>query len=392
MKLLNGLAAQYIRDPLRDLALNAMAAKRPLTDRSRDTLRALDPKEVIAFAERNEIGPIIAKAILDDEKSGDLPGRELWKEIYEVSHRRMSILMGTLDRVADKFAEADIPLVGLKNAGIARGIYPDPAACPMGDLDVLIPRSRFLEAHRLLLEMGFELESRSTVEPAELEAAFESGGTEYRQEIEGETVWFELQWRPVAGRWIREEQEPSGDDLLDDAVAIAGSNVLLLEPTSNLLQVCLHTAKHTYVRAPGLRLHTDVDRIVAFTEPNWQEFVAWVKRIEVVTAAYFSLAIAKALLGTEIPGWVLSELRPPKWKREIITRWLKRCDIFEPNEQKFNRAEMVGFHALLYDDAAGLTASVFDTDKDHLTLHELPQNLRRGASRVADLLTRYESN
>ncbi|AWV91148.1 nucleotidyltransferase family protein [Bradymonas sediminis] len=392
MKLLTKLADQYRQDPLRALALNAMAAQTPLNERSVQTLRATSPEKVIEFAKRNEIGPIIAKAILDHPACDDLAGRDLWQEIYDASHRRMTILMDTLDRVANKFAEADIPLVGLKNAGIARGIYPDPAACPMGDLDVLIPRKPFLEAHALLLEMGFVLETRSTVEPAELQAAFEGGGTEYRKEVDGETVWFELQWRPVAGRWIRAEQEPSGDDLIADAVTIEDSNVLLLEPTANLLQVSLHTAKHTYVRAPGLRLHTDVDRIVAYADPDWEKFVAWVKRIEVITAVYFSLALSKALLGTDIPDWVLRELQPPRWKRELIARWLQKADIFEPNEKKFNRAEMIGFHTLLYDDAAGFTASVFDTDKDHLTLQELPQNLRRGASRVADLLTRYDSN
>jgi hypothetical protein len=391
MDLLEKLANRYKSDPLRRLALHAMAARQPLDEEDLHTLRTQNPDRVIAFAERNEIGPIIGKAILESD-TADIPAYERWKEIYERSKRRMNVMMSTLDRVATRLAADDIPLVGLKNAGIARGIYPDPAACPMGDLDVLIPKLQFMTAHSALLELGFELDSRSTVEPAELELMFESGGTEYSQEIDGETVWFELQWRPVAGRWIRQEQEPSGDDLIAEAVSIPESDVLLLDPTSNLLQVSLHTAKHTYVRAPGLRLHTDVDRIVAFTEPDWAEFVERVKHLEVITAVYFSLAIAKALLGTPIPDHVLEDLAPPAWKREVIARWLAKCDIFEPEEQKFNRAGMIGFHALLYDDAAGLTASVFDTDKDHLTLRELPQKLRRGVHRVTDLLTRYESN
>jgi hypothetical protein len=389
MNSLATLAEHYRRDPLRHLALDAMAASRPLSDESLTTLRATSPSRVIGFAERNELGPIIGKAVLESDAE-DIPAREQWREIYDASSRRMSILMATLDWVADRFSEEDIPLVGLKNAGIARGIYPDPAACPMGDLDVLIPRSRFHEAHGLLLEMGFEFESRSSIEPDELEEAFEGGGTEYRKEIDGETVWFELQWRPVAGRWIRQDQEPSGDDLIAEATPAEGSKVLILDPTSNLLQVALHTAKHTYVRAPGLRLHTDVDRIVTFAEPDWVAFVERVIRLETITAVYFSLAIAHELLGTDIPASVLRALQPPLWKREIIARWLARADIFEPHEQKFNRAGMIGFHALLYDDAAGLTASVFDTDKDHLTLRDLPRNLRRGVHRVTDLLIRYE--
>lgn len=391
MGFLEKLANRYKSDPLRRLALHAMAARQPLTAEDLYTLRTEEPDKVIEFAERNELEPIIGKAILESDTT-DIPAYERWKELYQASERRMSVLMSTLDRVASRLAENDIPLVGLKNAGIARGIYPDPAACPMGDLDVLISKSRFNEAHRILLELGFELESRSTVEPAELEAMFEGGGTEYVQEIDGETVWFELQWRPVAGRWIRQDQEPSGDDLIADAISIPDSDVRLLDPTSNLLQVALHTAKHTYVRAPGLRLHTDVDRIVAFAEPDWDEFIERVKRLEVVTAVYFSLAIARALLGTPIPHRVLDELAPSAWKREVIARWLAKCDIFEPRQQKFNRAEMIGFHAVLYDDAAGLTASVFDTDKEHLTISDLPQNLRRGVHRVADLLMRYDSS
>ena len=46
----------------------------------------------------------------------------------------------------------------------------------------------------------------------------------------------------------------------------------ILSPEDNLLQVALHTAKHSYVRAPGFRLHSDVDRIVCFQEINWNIF------------------------------------------------------------------------------------------------------------------------
>ncbi len=38
----------------------------------------------------------------------------------------------------------------------------------------------------------------------------ESGGTEYVKRLSDEAVWIELQWRPIAGRWIRKDQEPDG--------------------------------------------------------------------------------------------------------------------------------------------------------------------------------------
>ena len=85
-------------------------------------------------------------------------------------------------------------------------------------------------------------------------------------------MWVELQWRPVAGRWIREDQEPNADDLINRSLPITGTNVRLLAPEDNLLQVCLHTAKHSYMRAIGFRLHTDVDRIVNYQNINWNIF------------------------------------------------------------------------------------------------------------------------
>ena len=52
-----------------------------------------------------------------------------------------------------------------------------------------------------------------------------------------------------------------GDDLIDRSQQIEGTSLRILSPEDNLLQVCLHTAKHSYVRSPGFRLHLDVDQL-----------------------------------------------------------------------------------------------------------------------------------
>jgi len=96
------------------------------------------------------------------------------------------------------------------------------------------------------------------------------------------------------------------------------------------------------------------------------------------------------LLGTPIPADVLAALAPPAWKRDLVMRWLRRADFFEPDAKKFSRPGMMAFHALLYDDAAGLAASAMGTDRAHLGLRHLPGNLARGARRVFDLATRYQ--
>ncbi|KPV53921.1 hypothetical protein SE17_06810 [Kouleothrix aurantiaca] len=230
----------------------------------------------------------------------------------------------------------------------------------MGDLDVLVERRHFRRAHAILLAHGYNFEFRSPLEEAELDAAEQGGGAEYWKLLpSGEKMWFELQWRPVAGRWIRPDQEPSAEELMARSIPIEGTAVRLLAPEDNLLQVALHTAKHSYVRAPGFRLHTDVDRIVRRQVIDWNLFVKRVKALQVKTAVYFSLALPKLLFDTPIPDDVLDQLRPPAWKERLISRWLQKVGIFNPDKPKFGRLEFILFTAMLYDDAGGLWRGIF---------------------------------
>lgn len=378
-------------DAFRQATLAAMAATdRP--GRLEAIRRVVAPDRYDAwldFAERNRVEAIVAHALLDLAGRGAVGGRAA--AIHDAATARMKVLGDALDRVAARFAGEGIRVVALKNAGIARGIFPCPGCCPMGDVDTLIDRARFRDAHRLILEEGFDLASRAPdVEPADLEHGLGSGGTEYRALIDGHEVWFELQWRAIAGRWIRKDQEPETPALLARSVAIPGTDIRLLHPDDNMLQVCLHTAKHTYVRAPGLRLHTDVDRLTTFTPPRWDALVAEARARTIATPVYFSLALARALLDTPIPDDVLLALAPPRWKRDLVVGWLRRIDVFEPDQRKFRRPDMMVFHALLYDSAGGLLASALDTEPSQLARPAAyPALLRRGVGRMRDLMTRY---
>ena len=101
----------------------------------------------------------------------------------------------------------------------------------MGDLDVLVDPRHFRAAHQVLVEDGFEFEFRSPFESAEIDEAELGGGSEYWKKLpSGEKLWFELQWRPVAGRWIRPDQEPKASELVERSVAIEGSVVRMLAP------------------------------------------------------------------------------------------------------------------------------------------------------------------
>ncbi len=313
-------------------------------------------------AKKNEVEAAVAHALNDVLMPGKIPAH--WGLAHESIFNRIHGYMVELDRVAEMFVKNGISLVALKNSGIARGIHDCIGCCPMGDLDVLIEKGHFRNAHEILLSENYQFEFRSPMEIAEIEDAVKSGGTEYWKILpNGDKLWFELQWRPVAGRWLRPDQEPTAEELMDRSVSIEGTAVRLLSPEDNLLQVSLHTAKHTYVRAPGFRLHLDVERIVRNQSIDWDIFLERVLKLQVKTAVYFSLIIPNELFDTPIPEHILLALKPSFWKETIITLWLNKVGLFNPHEKKFSKIGYIIFTSLLYDDFRGLLRSIFPEKK-----------------------------
>jgi hypothetical protein len=292
---------------------------------------------------------------------GALGAPERWSRAHEQVATRIGAYMSLLDEIATALSAHGIPIIALKNAGIARGIYTCLGCSPMGDIDTLVRQADFWRAHEILLGLGYTPSTRTQYNPG----GAASGGLEYKRQVEqAGNIWLELQWRSVAGRWIQRSQEPGTDDLFARSIAIEGTKIRLLGHEDNLLQVCLHTAKHSYLRAPGLRLHTDVERIVRGTPIDWEIFLRMVKNLKVKTAVYFSLWLPSVLIGTPVPLEVLQELEPfPARKRGLVRR-IQQAGLFYPNAgHKFSAMKYILFNLLLYDDAGSLLRAVFpDSD------------------------------
>jgi hypothetical protein len=311
-----------------------------------------------AFAQREGSVSIVAAGLRDACLNNAFSSR--WQQAAKEVEALLTLYLEQLDRVAAALDAEGIRLVALKNSGIARGIHRDLAGCPMGDIDALVSPKDFRRAHEIMKSLGFELGDRSPFEVDDLEEAERHGGTEYTYTIrDGSVLWFELQWRPVAGRWIRPDQEPPADELLDRSVEIPGSKARLLASEDNLLQVCLHTAKHSYVRAPGFRLHTDVDRIVRRCPIDWDLFCSRVESIGVRTAVYLSLRIPADLLRTPVPAEVLRRLNFAPRKHRLMLRWLARVGWFNPKQKKWSKLGYIGFTLLLYDSSGGIVRALF---------------------------------
>lgn len=318
----------------------------------------VDEEKFFSEAKINGVASIVADALIKVFNSNNIS--ECWLKEFEKVSNTTASYMAALDIAANLLSENNIRMVALKNSGITRGLYARHGASPMGDLDVLVLEDQFSEAHKLLSKNGFKLKFRSALEKDTIESAIKSGGAEYSYKLpNGENLWFELQFRPVAGRWITADREPNTSELVARSISINNSSVRLLSPEDNLIQVALHTAKHSFVRAPGFRLHTDVDRIVLEQKIDWDLFVSKVSELRVKVAVYMSLSMAKSLLSTPIPSEVLLKLKPSSMKIFLINKWLARVGIFRPDEPKWSKPGYIIFVCLLFDDLSSFMSAIF---------------------------------
>lgn len=315
-------------------------------------LEGTEPGTFFAICREHELDGVVASHILEAQLM-ELPSE--WRAAYEAEKKHLSILRDKATDICRIMAEHGIRMVVLKNGGIMCDMVADAAACPMEDIDSLVRKKDFLAAHELLLQCGLTFQFRSAFEKEELEAAYRDGSTEYYVETpSGNKMWFELAWRAVAGRWIRQDLEPDADGLVERAYCAEGTEVGILSPEDNLLQVCVHTAKHSYVRAPGLRLHLDVERIVAHKPIDWDLFLQRVKAAHVKTSTYFSLYFAKRLFDTPIPDEVLKALEPPRRKKEKVLSLLGKAGLLHPKQKKFSKLQFLRFQTSLYDSVADM--------------------------------------
>jgi hypothetical protein len=101
------------------------------------------PREPVGWAVRQGLGPLLLGGGADDEDG-------LLRESRRRAVLRWQGTLVHLERVLGSFAASGVRALVLKGAALALAHYPDPALRPMGDLDLLVPRSQWGEAVRAL--------------------------------------------------------------------------------------------------------------------------------------------------------------------------------------------------------------------------------------------------
>ena len=345
------------------------AEKEELTEK----FKIIQQEEFIALCKEHQFEGIVAAFL----KKCGYEMNEVWQEIYDSCYRYAKEKLEATKVICEKMHENGIEMIALKNGGILADIIDDPAKMPMGDVDSLVKKSDFLKSYEVMTELGFRFEYCNEYEIPDINNAYRDGDAEYMKSLnDSHELVYEVAWRVVAGRWMRPDCEPDTEENFSRSHYAKDSFIGVLSPEDNLLQVCIHTAKHSYVRAPGLRLNLDVERIVSNCEINWELFLEKVKKAHTKTAAYYSLYIPVVLFGTPVPQNVLDELRPSKSKQNKIEKMLSKAGFLHPKARKFSRIDFLLFQTALYDSFNDMWHTLYPNAKWLKARYNFSNNLK----------------
>jgi putative nucleotidyltransferase-like protein len=243
--------------------------------------------------------------------------RHRCEALYVQNVARNTWLLAELERVLGALRGAGIPVILLKGAAIARGLFGDIGLRPMRDLDLLVPVEVRTDGLGVLRSLGYHLFANA---PADLRARGRRDGfvsspsaglsTEvttrlyeryhfhYYLEREGQTFPVELHWHivhpgrggPIEDFW--HEARP---------IRVGDVDALCFRPEHLLLHLALHLTADDYRELRLARL-VDLHVAVSTQRIDWAWLDRMARRQRAVRALGVALGLAQYVLGTRVPA------------------------------------------------------------------------------------------
>jgi hypothetical protein len=287
---------------------------------------------------QNQVSAMVAHALSQVMTPEEVPAH--WLELLAQNKARVSKLVDALGGISARVDEAGCTMAAIEGGGILLSSdLPIEAFCP-SDIDLLVAPLDWSKVTACFEAEGFVCEERS--------GRAVTGRREYRRGdlwLGVGTIPFERKWVPLlfndrTPQWLV-RRIPSKKD----------PRIAVLEPTDALAFVAMHSSLHSFVRAPGIRLHVDTDRVVRDNAVDWDRLVSEIKAMGIETRAFVSLSMAAGLMSTPIPESVLKQLCPgPKqWAR--IERLLAEESVIANGQAKLGGGKTIRLDALINEQS-----------------------------------------
>ncbi|MEX0685338.1 MAG: nucleotidyltransferase family protein [Balneolales bacterium] len=209
-----------------------------------------------------------------------------------------------LNKYLTHLEKDNISVILLKGAWLAQGIYSSIGLREMNDMDLLFRLEDLPAAWSILSNMGYRPER-----PVHID--YEITKSHHLPPVlkKGVAV-FELHWNITGpGRYYSIPQDGLHDRADDHT--IGGQTIKALSPEDQLLHLCLHTS-YQHLFSFGLRPYCDIDATITHysNSLDWDQFTDRAAEYGWSKGTWLALAMARDLLGAEVPEEVLDELRP----------------------------------------------------------------------------------
>jgi hypothetical protein len=272
--------------------------------------------EFLRMAEHHGILPLAARN-LSAHASGLPPEIEQGlRSAYEENIRRNLRFAGELVRIVEHFEKKKLRAIPYKGPALAESVYGDLALRNFSDLDFLIAPADFEAAKQALAELGYRTSKELSPEAERIwlrigyERAFD--GAAGRNLVE-------LQWGVLP--YFYGVDLRIGDLLARSGrTAVGGREVPALSPEDLLLVLCLHAAKHLW-----LRLIWVCDIAEALRQPaDYTQVFARARSLGITRILGVSFWLAENLLGAPLPqpaqGAIAADPEVPALGREFAAR------------------------------------------------------------------------
>ena len=259
------------------------------------------------------VGPLLYKVLSGSGKFSSLPAdvRDFLRLMYASTSIKNQRIFKELEMLARLFRAAGIPIVVLKGVCLALSVYPDSGLRSMGDVDLLLPKEKLVEAVEIAKALGYQIAKPEA--SAGLRDLFnheicmqKSGAHPLTLELHHSLVANKPFSYAVPVDWFWEQTE----SLKSLSSKMRFTNLLMLTPEAQLL----YAAGHAMLQHGGnnipLRWFYDVDCLIRHYEErlDWDLLLSQANSFEWGSALDAFLTQTTAYFDTPVPEDVCATL------------------------------------------------------------------------------------
>ncbi len=257
---------------------------------------------VLAAAQDHGLIPLLSSHLLNDFPDA-LPETVVarLRSAFQDSAEQSLLLAGDLVRVVRLLAVAGVRTLAYKGPALALLLHGNIGLRQFCDVDILIRRSDFRLAKKVLLKSGYD--ALLPVPPAH-ESSYLTAGCEMPFSNPDTNALVELQWQLVP-QYFSIDFEIDQFFRRAQRIKLGGSEVETLSPEDLALVLLVHGAKHCWARLSWV---LDLAALVQSNGVDWAVVSERAQRLRIKRVAAVGLGVASSLLAVPPPNGLASSI------------------------------------------------------------------------------------